>query len=408
VKRLALLPFLWGLHAGALAAQPVGTAFTYQGRLEEGGAPANGAYDLRFLLFDAATGGAQVGPTVDRPAAAVAGGLFTVGLDFGTAAFTGTKRWLEVRVRRTGAGTYTTLTPRQELTPAPNAVFGATAPWAGVSGKPPGFADDVDNDTLYAAGDGLLLAAQQFAVDSATVARKTGAANQTFDGGTLHLDFAADRVGIGTTSPQAALDVNGHAHVANNLGVDAVLSAREATIIGALSLGGGLTFTNPPTSYLTLPGNAFLEQPSAASSWTRQEQGFGFVNGPVSGGLGNGLSLLFAPVDLPQGALVTALRCYFLDQTPTFDFNATVRLNRTNLTTAVQEVMAEISLPTAPRNAPSIFTAEDTSISAPDIDKASHSYSVFLAFAVTPATAVTSDVRLYGCRLAYAVGRAAY
>jgi hypothetical protein len=31
----------------------VGTAFTYQGRLTDGGTPANGTYDLRFRLFNA-------------------------------------------------------------------------------------------------------------------------------------------------------------------------------------------------------------------------------------------------------------------------------------------------------------------------------------------------------------------
>jgi len=30
-----------------------GTAFTYQGRLTDGGSPANGGYDLRFSIYDA-------------------------------------------------------------------------------------------------------------------------------------------------------------------------------------------------------------------------------------------------------------------------------------------------------------------------------------------------------------------
>ena len=29
-----------------------GTAFTYQGRLIDGGSPANGSYDLRFAVYD--------------------------------------------------------------------------------------------------------------------------------------------------------------------------------------------------------------------------------------------------------------------------------------------------------------------------------------------------------------------
>ena len=38
------------------------SGFTFQGRLTDGAAPANGVYDLTFTLYDALTGGAQVGP----------------------------------------------------------------------------------------------------------------------------------------------------------------------------------------------------------------------------------------------------------------------------------------------------------------------------------------------------------
>jgi hypothetical protein len=147
------------LTALPAAAQPIGTAFTYQGRLTDGAVPPNANYDLEFRLFDLASGGAQQGPTVSRNAVPVVDGLFTVSLDFATA-FAGSKRWLEVRVKPAGGGSFTTLSPRQELTPSPNALFSSVAPWAGVSGKPAGFADDIDNDsggdiTGVAAGTGL-------------------------------------------------------------------------------------------------------------------------------------------------------------------------------------------------------------------------------------------------------------
>jgi len=41
------------LHA--LFANAQGSAFTYQGRLVDNGAAANGTYDLQFVLRDAAT-----------------------------------------------------------------------------------------------------------------------------------------------------------------------------------------------------------------------------------------------------------------------------------------------------------------------------------------------------------------
>ena len=135
---------------GLATAQPVGTAFTYQGRLTDSGSPANGAYDLQLALFDAASGGAQVGSTVTRDDVVVTDGLFTVALDFG-AVFGGNKRWLELAVRPgASTGSYTALGGRQELTASPNAVWSATSPWTGIAGKPAGFADDTDNDALGA------------------------------------------------------------------------------------------------------------------------------------------------------------------------------------------------------------------------------------------------------------------
>src|SRR5205085_5958358 len=50
-------------------------------------------------------------------------GLVTVSLDFGSSAFDGSARYLELAVRTAGVGSYTTLSPRQPLSPAPYALF---------------------------------------------------------------------------------------------------------------------------------------------------------------------------------------------------------------------------------------------------------------------------------------------
>ncbi len=141
-----------------------GTAFTYQGSLQDGGSPANGAYDFQFLLFNAATAGSQVGSTVTLNDVNVVNGLFTVQLDFG-GVFDGTALWLEVRVRPgSSTGSYTTLSPRQALTAAPYALYSLKAPWSGLTGVPAGFADAVDNDTTYTAGNQLSLSGTTFNV----------------------------------------------------------------------------------------------------------------------------------------------------------------------------------------------------------------------------------------------------
>src|SRR5689334_539272 len=74
-----------------------GTAFTYQGRLNDGANAANGTYDLRFGLFEAFSGGAQLGSDLLIPATLVSNGLFTVTLDFGNQ-FPGAGRSLEIGV----------------------------------------------------------------------------------------------------------------------------------------------------------------------------------------------------------------------------------------------------------------------------------------------------------------------
>jgi hypothetical protein len=118
---------LQGWLSGITPAAPFGTAFTYQGRLTDGPAPANGNYDLRFAVFDAANGPNQIGPTLTTAASAVINGLFTVTLDFGAGVFAGNTRWLDIAVRTNDGGAFTPLTPRQPLTPAPQALYATQA-----------------------------------------------------------------------------------------------------------------------------------------------------------------------------------------------------------------------------------------------------------------------------------------
>ena len=109
-----------------------GTAFSYQGRLEVDGVPASGTYDFEFRLFDDGTPGApdvQVGATVPKSAVTVTNGLFAVDLDFGTTAFAGSQRWLDVQVKEAGGPTFAALGQRQLLNATPYALFSfKTAP----------------------------------------------------------------------------------------------------------------------------------------------------------------------------------------------------------------------------------------------------------------------------------------
>ncbi len=113
----------WCLMLPSAFAQ--GTAFTYQGRLNDGANLANGSYDLRFIVYDMSAGGSQQGPILTNDTTEVSNGLFTVTLDFGNQ-FPGANRWLEIGVRTNGTASFFTLSPRQPLTPAPYAITAGT------------------------------------------------------------------------------------------------------------------------------------------------------------------------------------------------------------------------------------------------------------------------------------------
>ncbi len=103
-------------------AQAQVTGFTYQGRLNASGNPASGTYEMQFQLYDSATGGAQVGPTLTDSSVTITGGVFTTTLDFG-ASFDGSARYLEIGVRSGGSpDPFTQLSPRQAINYVPHAI----------------------------------------------------------------------------------------------------------------------------------------------------------------------------------------------------------------------------------------------------------------------------------------------
>ena len=130
---LALLSTL-NLQSSTASAQ--GTAFNYQGRLNDNGSPASGIYDLRFAIYDSTNGpGVLIAGPVTNSTTAVTNGLFTVTLDFAKGVFPGPARWLQLDVRTNGSGAFTTLLPRQPILPTPSAILANTA--SNLLGPPP-------------------------------------------------------------------------------------------------------------------------------------------------------------------------------------------------------------------------------------------------------------------------------
>ncbi len=116
-------------HSLALKKSPIGTGFTYQGRLIDNNDVADGSYDFQFKLFDAVSAGNQLSNDVNKPEVDVIDGYFTVELDFGSV-FDDYACWLEISVRpgeENDPCEYTKLEPRQPVTPTPYAMYAKTA-----------------------------------------------------------------------------------------------------------------------------------------------------------------------------------------------------------------------------------------------------------------------------------------
>src|SRR5437588_9522677 len=95
-SRFTLVVALLSTLNSQLPAFAQGSAFTYQGRLASGTNPANGSYDFRFRLAADPQGNNPVAGPLLTNGVPVAGGLFTVSLNFGTSVFTGSNYWLQV------------------------------------------------------------------------------------------------------------------------------------------------------------------------------------------------------------------------------------------------------------------------------------------------------------------------
>lgn len=119
---MRFIAFLMLLLAFGLPASASDTTITYQGQLEDNGAPHDGTVNLDFRLFDDANAGQQIGDAEEFLGHPVVDGLFRVDLDFGSGAFDGGERWLEIRVDGTP------LDERQRVASAPVAQFALDAP----------------------------------------------------------------------------------------------------------------------------------------------------------------------------------------------------------------------------------------------------------------------------------------
>lgn len=253
---------------------PLGSAFTYQGLLRLNDAPVNDLCDFQFSLWNGPNDpSTQIGSIQAHNAVPVNEGRFVIPeLDFGTNAFNGAQRWLQIAVRcPAGGGAFETLAPRQQLTAAPYAHFASRAgslPWTALEGMPSGFADGTDNDTLYSAGAGLTLAGTQFRVNFAGSGTAVTAA---------HSDH--DHWGQTWAGESSGLRLEGQATYANSVGLHALLRPWGIGLEGVVAPPNTDAFMAVPT------GVAGISLVQAAGISDRTYGVFGYATGDDSYGV---------------------------------------------------------------------------------------------------------------------------
>ncbi|MBX3388096.1 MAG: tail fiber domain-containing protein [Phycisphaeraceae bacterium] len=240
-----------------LRAEGVNSGFTYQGKLAQAGVNYSGTADLRFEVFDSATGGSSLGPAQEIDNVAVAAGVFTVQVPQALSTFSNVAGNLWVEVSATtpsgNAAGWATISPRTPIAPVPMANTALVAskalnvdwmelvgnPWKAVTGGvstagalavgtlSPGspfhvFSNNATNtaliDSSHTVGTWLHLRNQSTSGRDWSLV-STGPANSEGPGRLLFFDGnaplvrmlidPAGSVGIGTIGPAARLHVDG-------------------------------------------------------------------------------------------------------------------------------------------------------------------------------------------------------
>jgi hypothetical protein len=199
-------------------AQQSSTAFTYQGFLKDNNNPANAKYDLQFTLYDAPTGGNQIGNPVVIEDLQITNGLFTVEIDFGINPFSsGQRRWIEIGIRPfNSTRPFVTLDPRIELTPVPYAIYAQKAKDAENAQNAQNAQNAVNAQNAQNAQNAVNAQNAQNAVNAQN-AQTAAVANSVAPNSVDSAGLANDPDSLSKVSGEALSIVNGHIKRTNNV-----------------------------------------------------------------------------------------------------------------------------------------------------------------------------------------------
>lgn len=364
--KLCVLTLALLFTASSALAEP----FTYQGSLEEAGAPADGLYDFIFELYNAPTGGGFIAAD-SVSGVAVENGVFTVEIDIDITPENREYRWLEITVTPTGGGTSTTLSPRQLLSAAPFASVDLNEPWTRTPNNFLSFGTQTQTEAVLINRDFTISPAEYFGIGADTsgfagmyawTSQNTGLpfygysaggdidAYSYYSGALGKLLFhvnGSDRFSIGpTTDASAPFSVSAGASARffvdpfdNSIQIGAGNGTTTIDIIGDITLfdnatvsqtlsAGEFQYTSTQNRSTTVLGSEFIPEIDFEGAITH------FRNSNLTSAFGN--TVLLAQVDLPVGAVVQGMEVFVNDQTSSRGIN--IQLRRRVLNTARNEI----------------------------------------------------------------------
>jgi len=115
------------LFVGANRTAAQGTAFTYQGQLQNNGSPANGSFGPDVHALQRQQRRQRGGRSAHQQRHRRDERLVHNRDGLRPGVFTGASYWLQTGVRTNGANSFAALTPRQQVTPTPYAIYSSGA-----------------------------------------------------------------------------------------------------------------------------------------------------------------------------------------------------------------------------------------------------------------------------------------
>ncbi|MBL1232602.1 MAG: hypothetical protein COA31_007780 [Flavobacteriales bacterium] len=200
-----------------------------------------------------------------------------------------------------------------------------------------------------------------------------GATAWTKTGTNIYPTVSTDNIGIGTTTPSQKLDVDGG---------------------GSIEVDGEYTYETPKTHFYSVAGNSFVGTREGLDLWNAS---LNLIYGQWSSGSGT-YPIAVAPVNLPDGAIITDVTAYIYDNDGTTAYQPRIIMYKINMASGSYATVG-----TAILTGNSASTTPQTASFSPNhtIDNQGAYYLKFQSEGNAG-----NNIRLYGVRITYTVNQA--